>query len=86
MSDLALAARLRARWAGLSGNSRGALWMIASGLGFTAMAVGIKLLGDRLDNFQIAFFPCLVGFIAIPTMSYVVSPAWRASKKALHRH
>jgi drug/metabolite transporter (DMT)-like permease len=59
MSDLALTARLRARWAGLSGNSRGALWMIASGLGFTAMAVGIKLLGDRLDNFQIAFFPIL---------------------------
>jgi drug/metabolite transporter (DMT)-like permease len=65
MSDLAFAARLRARWAGLSGNGRGALWMIASGLGFTAMAVGIKLLGDRLDNFQIAFFRCLVGFVAI---------------------
>jgi drug/metabolite transporter (DMT)-like permease len=65
MSDLAFTARLRARWAGLSGNSRGALWMIASGLGFTAMAVGIKLLGDRLDNFQIAFFRCLIGFIAI---------------------
>ncbi len=57
--------RLRRRWLALSGNSRGALWMLASGLGFTVMAVGIKLLGQRLDNFQIGFFRCLIGFLAI---------------------
>jgi drug/metabolite transporter (DMT)-like permease len=53
------------RWMGLSGNVRGALWMIASGLGFTVMALAIKVLGHRLDSFQIAFFRCLIGFIAI---------------------
>jgi drug/metabolite transporter (DMT)-like permease len=53
------------RWIGLSGNVRGALWMIASGLGFTVMALAIKVLGHRLDSFQIAFFRCLIGFIAI---------------------
>jgi drug/metabolite transporter (DMT)-like permease len=53
------------RWMALSGNVRGALWMIASGIGFTFMAIAIKLLGDRLDSFQIAFFRCLIGFIAI---------------------
>jgi drug/metabolite transporter (DMT)-like permease len=53
------------RWMGLSGNVRGAFWMIASGLGFTVMALAIKLLGHRLDSFQIAFFRCLIGFIAI---------------------
>lgn len=53
------------RWMALSGNVRGALWMIASGVGFTFMAIAIKLLGDRLDSFQIAFFRCLIGFIAI---------------------
>ncbi len=57
--------RLDAARGGLSGNARGALWMIASGLGFTLMALMIKLLGDRLDSFQIAFFRCLIGFLAI---------------------
>jgi drug/metabolite transporter (DMT)-like permease len=39
--------------------------MVASGLGFTVMAIAIKVLGHRLDSFQIAFFRCLIGFIAI---------------------
>lgn len=64
MTDRARA-RIKARWLRLSGNSRGALWMIASGLGFSVMAVGIKLLGDRLDSFQIAFFRVVIGFLAI---------------------
>ena len=53
------------RWMALSGNVRGALWMIASGIGFTFMAIAIKVLRHRLDSFQIAFFRCLIGFIAI---------------------
>ncbi|MFZ5789570.1 MAG: DMT family transporter [Pseudomonadota bacterium] len=57
--------RLEARWLMLPGNLRGALWMVASGLGFTVMAVAIKFLGSRLDSFQIAFFRCLIGFVAI---------------------
>jgi drug/metabolite transporter (DMT)-like permease len=65
MSETTAPAGLRARWLQLSGNSRGALWMIASGLGFSVMAVGIKLLGHRLDSFQIGFFRVVIGFIAI---------------------
>lgn len=57
--------RVKAAWVALPGNARGALWMIASGIGFTFMALLIKLLGDRLDSFQIAFFRCLIGFLAI---------------------
>jgi len=57
--------RAKAAWLALPGNARGALWMIASGIGFTFMALLIKLLGDRLDSFQIAFFRCLIGFLAI---------------------
>lgn len=56
---------LAGRWLALPGNVRGAAWMILSGLGFTAMAVLIKLLGGRLDSLQIAFFRCLIGFLAI---------------------
>ncbi|HZF36404.1 MAG TPA: DMT family transporter [Candidatus Angelobacter sp.] len=65
MSAATAAAGLRARWLRLSGNSRGALWMIASGVGFSVMAVGIKLLGHRLENFQIGFFRVVIGFVAI---------------------
>lgn len=57
--------RAAAAWVALPGNARGALWMIASGLGFTLMALLIKLLGDRLDSFQVAFFRCLIGLLAI---------------------
>jgi len=65
MSEATATAGLRARWLLLSGNSRGALWMIASGVGFSIMAVGIKLLGHRLENFQIGFFRVVIGFLAI---------------------
>jgi drug/metabolite transporter (DMT)-like permease len=65
MSEATAPAGLRARWLQLSGNSRGALWMIASGIGFSVMAVGIKLLGHRLENFQIGFFRVVIGFVAI---------------------
>ena len=65
MSETAATVGLRARWLQLSGNSRGALWMIASGLGFSVMAVGIKLLGHRLDSFQIGFFRVAIGLLAI---------------------
>jgi drug/metabolite transporter (DMT)-like permease len=70
MSATAIA-RLRARWLTLPGNRRGALWMLASGIGFTAMAVAIKLLGTRLDNFQVAFVRILIGFLVIlPIVGY----------------
>jgi len=65
MSEATATIGLRARWLQLSGNSRGALWMIASGVGFSVMAVGIKLLGHRLENFQIGFFRVVIGFLAI---------------------
>ncbi|HTO81183.1 MAG TPA: DMT family transporter [Methylomirabilota bacterium] len=64
MSDAAVPT-LRARWRRLSGNSRGALWMLASGVVFSVMALAIKLLGQRLDNLQIGFFRVVVGFAAV---------------------
>jgi drug/metabolite transporter (DMT)-like permease len=62
---MSAAERLRERWLMLSGNTRGILWMIASGVGFTIMAIGIKQLGQRLDSLQIGFFRVLIGFVAI---------------------
>ena len=49
-----------------------AVWMVLAGLGFTVMAVAIKLLGTRLDSFQVAFFRILFGFVVIlPIVGYV---------------
>lgn len=77
--------RVHAAWGGLSGNARGALWMIASGLGFTFMALMIKLLGGRLDSFQIAFFRCLIGFLAIlPLVAYYGASSLRTSALRIH--
>lgn len=59
------AERIRERWLQLSGNTRGIVWMIASGIGFTFMAICIKQLGQRLDSLQIGFFRVLFGLIAI---------------------
>ena len=71
MSDIATANRLQARWLALPGNTRGAVWMIAAGAGFTAMAIGIKVLGTRLDVYQVAFFRIFIGFVVIwPIVGY----------------
>lgn len=67
-------ATLAGRWMALPGNLRGAVWMILSGLGFTVMAVLIKLLGGRLDSLQIAFFRCLIGFLAILPIALAMGP------------
>ena len=51
---------------GLSPNHRGALWMLAAGLGFTLNGTLVKTLGQQgLDAYQIAFFRSLVGLLAV---------------------
>jgi drug/metabolite transporter (DMT)-like permease len=87
MTDLATAGRLQARWLALPGNTRGALWMIAAGAGFTVMAVAIKLLGTRLDSFQVAFFRILFGFIVIlPIAGYMGASAGWDFLRTRHLH
>lgn len=87
MSDIAIAARLQARWLALPGNTRGALWMVASGIGFTVMAVAIKLLGTRLDSFQVAFFRIMFGFVVIlPIAGYVGATAGWDFLRTRHLH
>ena len=51
---------------GLSPNHRGALWMLAAGLGFTVNGALVKALGNQgLDAYQIAFFRAVVGLVAV---------------------
>lgn len=46
-------------------NLEGALWMVASGAVFSAQGAVVKLLGTRLDSFEIAFFRCVFGLLVV---------------------
>jgi drug/metabolite transporter (DMT)-like permease len=55
----------RRRWRALPLAVRAVLLMATGSLLFSIMGALVKLLGQRLDSFQIAFFRCFFGFIAI---------------------
>lgn len=63
---------LVARCRALPGNARGALWMLLACSVFSAQGVTVKMLGTRLDSFQIAFFRCAVGLLTIEP--FIVGP------------
>ena len=46
-------------------NLEGALWMVAAGVVFSAQNAIVKLLGMRLDPFEIAFFRCVFGLLVV---------------------
>lgn len=56
---------LKERFAALSPNMRGALWLIAGSFCFTGVSILIKLLGRELDSIQVAFFRCFFGAIFV---------------------
>ncbi|WP_292880055.1 DMT family transporter [Nisaea sp.] len=56
---------LSSRFAALSPNTQGALWIVVSCVIFSIMQANVKLLGARLDTFQIAFFRCAFGLAVI---------------------
>lgn len=62
-------------WHALSGNSRGAVFVLLSGLGFTTVSMLVKLLGGDLHAFQIAFFRAFFGFLLILPFALAQGPA-----------
>ena len=52
-------------WLGQSAIVRGAVWVLLSTVLFSLMGALAKLLGSRIDSFQVAFFRALFGFIFI---------------------
>jgi len=54
-----------ARWGALSGNARGAVFMLLSALVFSSMNGLIKQAGGELHTFQIVFFRCLFGLLTL---------------------
>jgi len=64
-----------ARAPALSDNVRGALWVLLSAVIFTAMTSLIKVVGKRIDTFEIAFFRSLFGMIVL--LPLVARRGWR---------
>lgn len=52
-------------WRALPANVRGAAWLILASAVYSFQALIVKTLGQRLDPFEIAFFRCLFGLIAV---------------------
>lgn len=64
------AQRLVARWNGLAANLRGAVYVTLGALLLVCMAVFVKMLGKRLDSFQILFFRSFVGLLFILPLAF----------------
>lgn len=63
-------------WLRLAPVARGALWMLAAGVLFTGMGALVKVLGARLDSFQVAFFRALFGLLWI--LPFAIAAGWPA--------
>jgi drug/metabolite transporter (DMT)-like permease len=59
------AVAIGARWDAVSPIMRGILWTLFGGFIFSVMSVLVKLLGTRLDSFQIAFIRAAFGFASV---------------------
>ncbi len=69
-------------WGRLSPAARAAMLMAGGSLLFSIMGALVKLLGQRLDSFQIAFFRCLFGFLAI--LPFVLLEKGRHAFRTIH--
>jgi len=56
---------LASRWHALPANVHGAAWIILASAVYSGQALIVKTLGQRLDPFEIAFFRCAFGLVAV---------------------
>lgn len=66
---------IRRRWLTLSGNTRGAVWVLLGSAGFSVMSMLVKMLGQDWDSFQIAFFRCVVGLAVLAPIAIAAGPS-----------
>jgi drug/metabolite transporter (DMT)-like permease len=52
-------------WTRLPDNLRGALWIIGATTVYSVQGLLVKLLGQRLSPFEVAFFRCLFGLLVL---------------------
>ena len=72
----------RTSWEALPFSVRAVLQMVTGCLLFSIMGALVKLLGQRLDSFQIAFFRCFLGFIAF--LPFVLLKKGRRAFRTTH--
>jgi len=78
-------AKTKKKFAALSPNMRGAIWLIAGSICFTGVGVLIKLLGRELDSTQVAFFRCIFGVLfVLPIIFRQNFAALRSKRHAGH--
>ncbi|WP_193185900.1 DMT family transporter [Nisaea sediminum] len=76
---------LSSRFAALSPNTQGAIWIVISCVIFSLMQANVKLLGARLDTFQIAFFRCAFGLaVILPFMFRAGSHVFKTRRPLAH--
>ncbi|MHA1570983.1 MAG: DMT family transporter [Alphaproteobacteria bacterium] len=78
-------AHMKTRWLNVPANLRGAMWMLVAAVVFSTMGALVKTLGGRLDSFQIAFFRCLFGLLAV--VPFLIGPqraSLRTDRIGLH--
>ncbi len=69
----------------LSPNTRGAIWLFGSAIVFSAMNVGIKIVGGNIPSVEIAFFRCLFGLITLlPFLPYMGRSVFSTERFSLH--
>lgn len=56
---------LKARFLALPPNLRGMAWILASAVLFTVMATLVKILGERLSSFEVAFFRSFTAILLV---------------------
>lgn len=64
------AAPMTRRWCALADNVRGAVLVTLGALLLTGMAIFVKILGSRLDSFQILFFRSFIGLLFILPLAF----------------
>ena len=75
---------IRGRWVRLPANLRGALWVLISAILFTVMQILVKMLGNSLSSFEIAFFRAATGVVFIgPLILRTGLSGFRASRPGL---
>ena len=74
-------ARLQAAWLRLSGNQRGAIWMVGAAFGFTLNSALVKILGAAdFHPFQLAFLRAAIALVALLPIAWHAGPAQLRSR------
>ncbi|MEM7408160.1 MAG: DMT family transporter [Pseudomonadota bacterium] len=78
-------APLSARFATLPGNVRGAFWMLLASVGFTGMAVSIKLAGQTMPVFELVVLRAVFALVVIsPAIFRAERGFFKSSRPGAH--